>query len=82
MAQAQHCALLWRMYVDLEYSKGTPEAFSRAQGVFYRSLQSCPGTKVLYRDAVAILPDTLQQTLDILVEKELHLRAPLEEVGR
>ena len=42
--------------------------------------QACPGAKVLYLDITKHNPRKMQEVLDILQEKELHLRTPVEEV--
>lgn len=36
--------------------------------------------QVLYMDAVQNLPDDIQDIVDLMIEKEIRLRAPLEEV--
>ena len=56
-------------------------SLSRARGVVYRALQSCPWARVLYTDAVAVFGDgELQQMADLMVEKELRVHVPLEEM--
>ncbi|XP_071785785.1 nuclear exosome regulator NRDE2-like [Asterias amurensis] len=74
---ARHCVLLWRMYMQFEMQQGNPK---RAEAIFYSALQHCPWAKVLYVDAVRHQPLKLQDCQDLLIEKELHIRAPLEEV--
>ncbi|XP_005390339.1 PREDICTED: protein NRDE2 homolog [Chinchilla lanigera] len=71
------CPLLWRMYLNFLVSLGNKE---RSKGVFYKALQNCPWAKVLYLDAVEYFPDQLQETLDLMTEKELRVRLPLEEL--
>ncbi|XP_004837131.1 protein NRDE2 homolog [Heterocephalus glaber] len=71
------CPLLWRMYLNFLVSLGNKE---RSKGVFYKALQNCPWAKVLYLDAVEYFPNELQETLDLMAEKELRVRLPLEEL--
>ncbi|XP_054987614.1 nuclear exosome regulator NRDE2 isoform X1 [Sorex araneus] len=71
------CPLLWRMYLRFLVSLGNKE---RSKGVFYRALQNCPWAKVLYLDAVEYFPDEMQETLDLMTEKELRVRLPPEEL--
>ncbi|XP_066200286.1 nuclear exosome regulator NRDE2 [Saccopteryx leptura] len=71
------CPLLWRMYLNFLVSLGNKE---RSKGVFYKALQNCPWAKVLYLDAVGYFPDEMQEILDLMTEKELRVRLPLEEL--
>ncbi|KAM9653683.1 nuclear exosome regulator NRDE2 isoform 8-T10 [Morphnus guianensis] len=52
----------------------------KSKGLFYKALQNCPWAKVLYMDAVEYFPDDLQETLDLMTEKELRVRVPVEEL--
>ncbi|KAM9290604.1 nuclear exosome regulator NRDE2 [Morus bassanus] len=72
-----HCPLLWRMYLNFLASLGKKE---KSKGLFYKALQNCPWAKVLYMDAVEYFPDHLQETLDLMTEKELRVRLPMEEL--
>ncbi|XP_009073864.1 PREDICTED: protein NRDE2 homolog, partial [Acanthisitta chloris] len=72
-----HCPLLWRMYLNFMASLGKKE---KSKGLFYKALQNCPWAKMLYMDAVEYFPDDLQETLDLMTEKELRVRVPLEEL--
>ncbi|XP_061853931.1 nuclear exosome regulator NRDE2 isoform X2 [Colius striatus] len=72
-----HCPLLWRMYLSFLASLGKKE---KSKGLFYKALQNCPWAKVLYLDAVEHFPDDLQETLDLMTEKELRVRVPMEEL--
>ncbi|CAN0107574.1 unnamed protein product [Bubo scandiacus] len=72
-----HCPLLWRMYLNFMASLGKKE---KSKGLFYKALQNCPWAKVLYMDAVEYFPDDLQETLDLITEKELRVRVPMEEL--
>ncbi|XP_038530379.1 nuclear exosome regulator NRDE2 [Canis lupus familiaris] len=71
------CPLLWRMYLNFLVSSGNRE---RSKGVFYKALQSCPWAKVLYLDAVQHFPEEMQEILDLMTEKELRVRLPMEEL--
>nr|XP_006122408.1 protein NRDE2 homolog isoform X1 [Pelodiscus sinensis] len=72
-----HCPLLWRMYLNFLFSLGNKE---RSKGLFYKALQNCPWAKVLYMDAIEYFPDQLQEILDLMTEKELRIRVPIEEL--
>ncbi|XP_039739942.1 nuclear exosome regulator NRDE2 [Pteropus medius] len=71
------CPLLWRMYLNFLVSLGNKE---RSKGVFYKALQNCPWAKVLYMDAVEYFPGEMQEILDLMTEKELRVRLPVEEL--
>nr|XP_015205763.1 PREDICTED: protein NRDE2 homolog [Lepisosteus oculatus] len=72
-----HCPLLWRMYLHFLVSQGNTE---RSRGIFYKALQNVPWAKGLYMDAVAYFPERVQEFLDLMTEKELRLRVPMEEL--
>ncbi|CAM4645989.1 unnamed protein product [Leuciscus chuanchicus] len=72
-----HCPLLWRMYLNFMVCDGTAESGS---GIFYKALQEVPWVKGLYMDAVQLFPERVQEFLDLLTEKELRVRVPMEEV--
>nr|XP_020663249.1 protein NRDE2 homolog [Pogona vitticeps] len=72
-----HCPLLWRLYIYFMVSLGDKE---KSKGLFYRALQNCPWTKVLYMDAIEYFPDELQDLIDLMTEKELRIRLPIEEL--
>jgi len=72
-----HCVLLWRIYLRFEFDiRGA----RRAKTLFYRALQQCGWAKSIYMDGVAMFPDSLQEIVDLMVEKELRVRFPLEEL--
>ncbi|KAG7224661.1 hypothetical protein INR49_011414 [Caranx melampygus] len=52
----------------------------KARGIFYKALQNIPWAKGLYMDAVQLFPEHLQEYVDLMTEKELRLRLPLEEL--
>ncbi|XP_034531348.1 LOW QUALITY PROTEIN: nuclear exosome regulator NRDE2 [Notolabrus celidotus] len=72
-----HCPLLWRMYMNFLASEGRVD---KAKGIFYKALQNIPWAKGLYMDAVQLFPVHLQEFVDLMTEKELRLRLPLEEL--
>lgn len=72
-----HCPLLWRMYIHFLVSEGKAD---KAKGIFYKALQNVPWAKGLYMDAVQLFPEHLQEFVDLMTEKELRLRLPLEEL--
>ncbi|KAM9294357.1 nuclear exosome regulator NRDE2 [Gastrophryne carolinensis] len=72
-----HCPLLWRMYLHFTVSLGNAD---RSRGLFYKAIQSCPWAKVLYLDAAEYFPEQLQEIVDLMMEKELRVRLPLEEL--
>ncbi|XP_028294581.1 protein NRDE2 homolog [Gouania willdenowi] len=72
-----HCPLLWRMYVYFLVSEGKTD---KAKGIFYKALQNIPWVKGLYMDAVQLFPENPQEFVDLMTEKEIRLRLPLEEL--
>ncbi|KAL0969699.1 hypothetical protein UPYG_G00231080 [Umbra pygmaea] len=72
-----HCPLLWRMYMNFLASERKVEM---GKGIFYKALQDIPWAKGLYMDAVQLFPGHVQEFLDLMTEKELRLRVPMEEV--
>ncbi|KAK3713719.1 hypothetical protein QZH41_020706, partial [Actinostola sp. cb2023] len=73
----RQCIGLWRMYMEFELNQGNQE---QAKAVFYQALQNCAWAKTLYLDAIKAFPDDLQNTVDMMEEKELRVRTPLEEI--
>ncbi|XP_060076343.1 nuclear exosome regulator NRDE2-like [Ylistrum balloti] len=74
----RNCPLLWRacLYTEMKYGKR-----ERAKGLFYQALQHCPWAKVLYLDGVAMFgEENVTDVTDLIIEKELRLQIPLEEV--
>ncbi|XP_061552993.1 nuclear exosome regulator NRDE2 isoform X1 [Phycodurus eques] len=76
-AMGAHCPLLWRMYIHYLVSEGKMD---KAKGLFYKALQNIPWVKGLYMDAVQLFPEYLQEFADLMTEKELRVRLPLEEL--
>ncbi|RVE56981.1 hypothetical protein OJAV_G00211710 [Oryzias javanicus] len=75
--EGAHCPLLWRMYIHFLVSDGKVD---KARAIFYKALQNIPWVKGLYMDAVHLFPEHLQEFIDLMMEKELRLRLPLEEL--
>ncbi|XP_062325601.1 nuclear exosome regulator NRDE2 [Osmerus eperlanus] len=75
--QGTHCPLLWRMNMHFLVSDGSVE---KGRAVFYKALQDVPWAKGVYMDAVRLFPEHMQEYLDLLTEKELRLRLPMEEM--
>ncbi|ESO97991.1 hypothetical protein LOTGIDRAFT_143344 [Lottia gigantea] len=74
----QHTPLIWRLYIHFEVKMNQIE---RSKGIFYRSLQQCPAVKVLYMDAIKLFGDEVfQQMVDLMVEKEIRVYLPTEEM--
>ncbi|XP_061172843.1 nuclear exosome regulator NRDE2-like [Saccostrea echinata] len=74
----QHCSVLWSLYLYCEARYGQSD---RASGLFYRSLQQCPWVKGLYLDGVRIFQNSkLEEITDLMLEKEIRLQIPLEEI--
>ncbi|XP_031560255.1 nuclear exosome regulator NRDE2-like [Actinia tenebrosa] len=73
----RQCVALWKMYMEFELQQGNNE---QAKAIFYQALQHCPWAKTLYLDAIKSFPDDLQRTIDLMDEKELRVRTPLEEI--
>ncbi|CAG2236936.1 unnamed protein product [Mytilus edulis] len=49
---------------------------TRAKGIFYRALQSCPWSKALYLDAVSLFTkDKLDEIVDLMTEKKSDYRS-------
>lgn len=50
------------------------------KAVFYRAIEDLPWAKILYTDLVRYCPEDVEEVVDLLSERELRLRTPLEEV--
>ncbi|KAK4467551.1 hypothetical protein MN116_008871 [Schistosoma mekongi] len=50
------------------------------KAVFYRAVEDVPWAKVLYTDLGRCCPEDVEEVVDLLSERELRLRTPLEEV--
>eukprot|EP00117_Sycon_ciliatum_P025602 scpid26069/ scgid21217/ UPF0614 protein C14orf102 len=75
--QCSQSVLLWRLFLYVEGTFGSSE---RAVGVLYRAIHHCPVAKVLFMDGARVVADKLEELTDILNEKEVRVRMPLEEL--
>lgn len=76
--KSQRCILLWRLYMFFEEQLNK---HNNVKAVFYRALQQCPWAKTIYLDCVRYVPEMLQEVNDLMTEKELRIRTPLEELS-
>ncbi|XP_076321540.1 nuclear exosome regulator NRDE2 isoform X2 [Tachypleus tridentatus] len=74
---SRHCVGLWRWYLKFEVEQ---QNCTRTEVIFYRALQQCPWAKDLYMDGIAYFPNKLDEIHDIMIEKEIRVRTPLEEI--
>ncbi|XP_022250618.1 protein NRDE2 homolog isoform X2 [Limulus polyphemus] len=74
---SRHCVGLWRWYLKFEVER---QNYQRAEVIFYRALQQCPWAKDLYVDGIAYFPNKLEEIHDIMIEKEIRVRTPPEEI--
>lgn len=44
------------------------------------SLVFCLSSQALYMDIIRNFPEEIEETIDLLMEKELRVRVPLEEI--
>ncbi|GFS25542.1 protein NRDE2 homolog [Elysia marginata] len=78
LSVSSHSPLFWRLYLNFEFKFGT---VSKAKGILYRALQSCPWAKCIFIDGISLFGDIeLQEMMDLMTEEEIRLRVPLEEV--
>ncbi|KAK2154392.1 hypothetical protein LSH36_269g04022 [Paralvinella palmiformis] len=73
----RHYLLLWRTYLRFEIKHAKPET---AKKVFYEAIQHCPWAKCLYMDYIEAFPASTQEVVDLMVERELRVHVPLEEI--
>ncbi|KAL3320421.1 hypothetical protein Ciccas_000902 [Cichlidogyrus casuarinus] len=84
---------IWRSYMAFEWScismrsadkpltvELARERRTRIKDVFYRAIDQLPWAKVLYTDLVTYCPYDVQEVVNLLTERQLRLRTPLEEV--
>ncbi|CAL1288071.1 unnamed protein product, partial [Larinioides sclopetarius] len=69
--------ILWRSYMKFEILNNEVE---KAKGIFHRALQNCGWSKELIMDGIEYFPDDLKQTIDFMVEKQIRIHTPLEEI--
>lgn len=78
---ARHCPLLWRVHLKLLALRSREgKDVQRARATFYEAIRHCPSSKAIYLDGVAYFPDLLKEVNDLLLEKQLLIRLPIEEL--
>ncbi|CAD5116400.1 DgyrCDS5293 [Dimorphilus gyrociliatus] len=77
VAKCPRSTIIWRMLMYYTAKKKTSE---NVEKIFHRSLQSCVPDKILYTDFVLLVPKSVQLVTDLLTEKLMRIRTPLEEV--
>lgn len=71
-------SLLWRLWMEFEIVESpSPEA---AMKIFYLGVRNCPGAKDFYLDVIRKRPNEVERLVDMMVEKDLRIRLPLEEL--
>ncbi|KAL8953485.1 MAG: hypothetical protein Q9222_000689 [Ikaeria aurantiellina] len=81
---AAHSASLWKLYFLFERANGDgDDGKRRSKDVFYRAMRACPWAKEIYMLAFRHLGEEMGEVElrgihEIMVEKELRMRAPLE----
>jgi hypothetical protein len=77
----RHCPLIWRLHLKhlaIRVSEGKDQ--KRAEGLFYDAIRHCPTSKALYMDVVSYFPEMMKEVLDLMGEKQLLVRLPIEEL--
>ncbi|TPP58697.1 hypothetical protein FGIG_06485 [Fasciola gigantica] len=88
--------IIWRAYMAFGWMCGSAlgqplrsstsgnvdprERRQAVKAVFYRAIEDLPWAKILYTDLVRYCPEDVEEVVDLLSERELRLRTPLEEV--
>jgi len=77
----RNCPLLWRVHLKLLALRSREgKDVERAKKTFYDAVRHCPSSKAIYLDGVAYFPELLQEVNDLMAEKQLLVRLPLEEL--
>ncbi|KAK9720413.1 hypothetical protein K7432_004142 [Basidiobolus ranarum] len=79
---ARNSVSLWTLYIQLEAKQGD---LAKGKGLFYRAIRECPWAKDLYLLAFGVLkqafdPLELQQIGNLLLEKEIRVRASVDDI--
>lgn len=77
----QNCPLIWRLHLKhlaIRAKEGKDQ--KRAHGLFYEAIRRCPTNKAIYMDAIAYFPEMMKEITDIMTQKELVVRLPIEEL--
>ncbi|RUS78263.1 hypothetical protein EGW08_013979 [Elysia chlorotica] len=78
LSVSNHSPLLWRLYLYFEFKYGSE---TKAKGILYRALQSCPWAKCIFMDGISLFGDSeLQEMTDLMTEEEIRVRMPYEEL--
>lgn len=77
VSKCPRSTILWRM---LMYWTAKTKSSEHVERVFHRSLISCVPDKILYTDFVLLAPKNVQLVTDLLTEKLMRIRTPLDEV--
>jgi len=75
--EGRHCVELWRKFLRFEAKYGDAR---RTKNALYAALQYCPWSKDVYTDAVQFIGDSFEDFIDIMHEKEVRIRIPIEEL--
>uniref|UniRef100_A0A914X9W4 Uncharacterized protein n=1 Tax=Plectus sambesii TaxID=2011161 RepID=A0A914X9W4_9BILA len=70
-------AVFWRFRAHFEQLRGDKNAVLQ---VFYRAVRQCPYEKALFLDCARAYPQKASMLVDLMIEKGLRLRCPIEEV--
>lgn len=77
----QTCPLIWRLHLKhLAIRCREGKDSRRAHGLFYEAIRRCPTNKALYMDAIAYFPEMMTEIIEIMSQKELVVRLPMEEL--
>lgn len=74
---SKRCPMLWRLYLRFLAEHGLEGSY---HSTFYRAVEECPWVKVLYVEAVKLLPAELPRLQDLLIEKELRIHVTPDEL--
>ncbi|XP_063603586.1 nuclear exosome regulator NRDE2-like [Penaeus indicus] len=72
----RNCPLLWRLYLAL-VANTQPK---KLKSLIYTAIFHCPGVKSLYLDCVRLMPSLLKEIVNLMAEKGVRVRLPLEEL--
>jgi len=73
--------LIWRVHLKLLALRAQEgKDVKRAKSTFYDAVRHCPSVKAVYLDGVTYFPDMLKEITDLMTEKQLYVRLPVEEL--
>lgn len=77
----RNCPLVWRVHLKmLALRSREGKDVDRAKKTFYDAIRHCPSSKAIYLDGVTYFPYLLKEINDLMAEKQLLIRLPLEEL--